>query len=253
MPLVTLTVDGSVATLALDPPDGLLDRATLEALAAAAAEVAAATDRIHVLVVTGAGADFGRGWSAALLAEPAADRYARPPGAAADALAAVPQPTIAALGGRVCSGGLELALACDIRIASTDARFALADVAAGWLPLAGGTQRLPRAVGRAHALRLLLTAAEIDAAEALRIGLVSEVVAAAALLPAARALAGTIASRGPIAARFAKEAVYRGSELPLAAGLRAELDLTVILQTTADRAEGVRAFVEQRPPHFEGR
>ncbi|MBM4416675.1 MAG: hypothetical protein FJ035_10690, partial [Chloroflexi bacterium] len=109
------------------------------------------------------------------------------------------------------------------------------------------------AVGRAHGLRLLLTGEEIDAAEALRIGLVSEVVAADALLGAAQALARTIAGHGPLAARFAKEAVYRGGELPVAAGLRAELDLTVILQTTADRAEGVRAFVERRAPRFEGR
>jgi enoyl-CoA hydratase/carnithine racemase len=253
VPQLTLTFDGPVATLLLDPPAGRLGRRALEELAAAATTIAAATDRVHALVVAAAGADFGVGWAPALLEEPPADLLARPPGVAFDALAAVPQPTIAALRGRACSAGLELALACDVRVAEDGARFALADVAAGRLPLGGGTQRLPRAVGRAHALRLLLTAAEIDAAEALRIGLVSELVPDGTATDAALALARTIAARGPIATRLAKEAVLRGVELPLAAGLRAELDLTVILQATADRAEGVRAFTERRPPRFGGR
>ncbi len=127
------------------------------------------------------------------------------------------------------------------------------DTQAGGVPLAGGSQRLPRAVGRAEALRLLLLGEEIDAAEALRIGLVSRVTPAGGALVAAREIADAIASRGPIATRMAKEAVHRGVEMPLQQALRYELDLTVILQSTADRAEGVRAFMEKRPPRFIGR
>jgi enoyl-CoA hydratase len=153
----------------------------------------------------------------------------------------------------VLSAGLELALAADVRLAAEDARFGMPDLAHGHVPRGGASQRLPRAVGRAQALRLLLLSEEIDAAEAKRIGLVSRVLPRAGLVVEARALATTIAERGPIATRFAKEAVNRGAEMPLQQALRYELDLTVLLQTTADRAEGVSAFAARRAPRFEGR
>jgi enoyl-CoA hydratase/carnithine racemase len=248
-----LTVDGSVATLLLEPAGGLADRAFTQAIADAAASLAAATDTVRAVVVASAGADFCAGWSAEALAEPDGVPGVAPLGAAFDALAAVPQPVVAAIGGRALSAGLELALACDIRVAAEDARFAMPETAAGMLPRGGGSQRLPRAVGRAHALRLLLLGEEIDAAEARRIGLVSQVVPAARLRDAATEIARTIATRGPIATRMAKEAVHRGVELTLEQALRYELDLTLLLQTTADRAEGVRAFAAKRPPNFIGR
>lgn len=250
MPHVTVAIERYVATLTLDLPGGLATRAFVEDLAAAAADVAALTDEVRAVVLVAAGPDFCTGWGADLLDSPAAALEA---GAGFEALAGVPQPVIAAIGGRALSAGLELALAADVRIASDSARFAMPDAAEGRLPRGGGTQRLPRAIGRAHALRLLLLAEEIDAAEARRIGLVSRVVRAAELASAARALADAIAQRGPIATRLAKEAVHRGVEMPLQQALRYELDLTVILQTTFDRAEGVRAFAARTPPAFLGR
>lgn len=245
MSSITLDVDGHVATLTIEAERGLIDGAFADALTARAADVAAAVDEVRAVVVRSAGTDFCTGWDA-----PGAGA-AR--GSAFDALAAVPQPVVAAVHGRAHSAGFELALACDIRVASEDARFAMPETGEGLVPCGGGTQRLPRAVGRAQALRLLLTGEEIDAVEAKRIGLVSRVTAPGAAPEAALEIARVIASRGPIATRMAKEAVHRGSEMPLAQALRYELDLTVLLQTTADRAEGVRAFAAKRPPHFIGR
>jgi enoyl-CoA hydratase len=163
------------------------------------------------------------------------------------------QPIIAAIGGYAFGGGLELALACDIRIASADARLGLTEVDLAIIPGGGGTQRLPRVVGRGKALEMILTAARIDAAEALRIGLVERVVPAGEALAAAQALAAALAAKAPVALRYAKEAVVKGLELPLADGLRLENDLATLLRTTEDRLEGARAFLEKRPPRWQGR
>lgn len=250
---VTLDAAGPVATLTVDPPAGGYDRALAEGLTAAAAELTSRHPEVRAVVVAGGGAGFGSGWSPAALEDDAMLREILGPiGAGFDALAGVPQPTVAAIGGAAHSAGLELALACDIRVAAEDATFAMPETGDGLVPRGGGTQRLPRAVGRAQALRLLLTGEVIDAAEALRIGLVSDVVPVGDLDEAARAVAETIASRGPLATRFAKEAIMRGVEAPLQEALRLELELTVLLQTTADRAEGVNAFVERRDPEFTG-
>ena len=250
---VTLDAAGPVATLTVDPPGDGYDRALTEGLTSAAAELASRHPEVRAVVVTSAGAGFGTGWSPAALEEDAMLReILGPMGEGFDALAGVPQPTVAAVAGGAHSAGLELALACDIRVAAEDATFAMPETGDGLVPRGGGTQRLPRAVGRAQALRLLLTGEVIDAAEALRIGLVSEVVPPGDHDAAARAVAETIASRGPLATRFAKEAIIRGVEVPLQEALRLELELTVLLQTTADRAEGVDAFVERRDPEFTG-
>jgi len=163
-----------------------------------------------------------------------------------------PQPIIAAIRGYAFGGGLELALACDIRIASEDARLGLTEVDLAIIPGGGGTQRLPRIVGRGKALEMILTAARIDAREALRIGLVERVVPPQELLPAAQALARALAEKAPVALRYAKEAVVKGLELPLAEGLRLENDLSTLLRTTEDRVEGAKAFLEKRTPRFTG-
>jgi enoyl-CoA hydratase len=164
-----------------------------------------------------------------------------------------PQPIIAAIGGYAFGGGLELALACDIRIASADARLGLTEVDLAIIPGGGGTQRLPRIVGRGKALEMILSAARIDAAEALRIGLVERVVPAGEALSAARELARTLAAKAPVALRYAKEAVVKGLELPLADGLRLENDLVTLLRTTEDRLEGAKAFLDKRVPRWTGR
>lgn len=178
-----------------------------------------------------------------------------PPGGApaAHAIASLATPTVAAIAGDCLDHGLELALACDLRIASTAARFGIRHVAHGLLPSDGGTQRLTRIVGQAHALRLLLTSEVIDAREAHRMGMVQAVAAPEQLAQAVDDLATSIASGAPIAAAYAKEAVAAAGDLTLAQGLAVEHDLSVLLHTTDDRAEGLRAFAEKRTPGHRGR
>jgi len=250
---VTLTFEGAIAVITLAPEGGRHDRDSIEALGDAAMYAGGRIDgpeAVRAILVTG---DFGSGWTEPALEEVDGPLGGELLGAGIHALAEAPQPVVAAIRG-VCHGpGLEIALACDIRLAGADATFAAPETAMGTLPRAGGTQRLARAVGRAQALRLVLTGDVIDAAEARRIGLVSAVDPAAEVEGAARALAGRIADRGPIATRMGKEAVHRGAEMTLEQALRYETDLTILLQSTADRAEGVRAFVSKRPPRFTGR
>lgn len=250
---VSLAFEDSVVIITLTPEAGRHNRASVAALGAAAKYIAGRLDgpnALRAVVVTG---DFGCGWTDDALAESDGTPGVEALGAGVQALADMPQPVVAAIAG-VCHGpGLEIALACDIRLAATTATFAAPETALGTLPRAGGTQRLPRAVGRAQALRLLLTGDTIDANEACRIGLVSSVLAPGEVATEARALAARIAERGPIATRMGKEAVQRGAEMTLEQALRYETDLTVLLQSTADRAEGVRAFAAKRPPRFTGR
>ncbi len=163
------------------------------------------------------------------------------------------KPTIAAVHGFCMGGGMEIALGCDIRIASRDAVFSLPETALGLIPGAGGTQRLPRIVGYGRALDLLLTGDRIDAEEAYRIGLVTRLVPdREELLGAAIALAETIARRAPAATLLAKEALRSGSDLPLGAGLALERNLFALLSATDDKLEAARAFKEKRPPVFTG-
>ncbi len=172
---------------------------------------------------------------------------------AATAIASIDRPVIAAINGDALGQGLELALSCDIRLASDRAKFGFPQVAQGLIPFDGGTQRLPRIVGRGKALELILAAETITAEEAVEIGLVSKVVGGANLAAEAEALARTIAAKGPIALRFIKEAVNKGLDLTLEQGLRLEADLYFLLHTTADRTEGITAFLEKRPPKFKGK
>jgi len=172
---------------------------------------------------------------------------------AAEAVAGIVKPVIAAINGDALGQGLELALSADIRLSSDKARFGFPEVSKGVMPADGGTQRLPRIVGKAKALELILAAETINADEALEIGLVSKVVEGARLADEAGVLAETIAGKGPVALRFIKEAVNKGLDLTLEQGLRLEADLYFLLHTTADRAEGITAFLEKRKPRFKGK
>ena len=163
------------------------------------------------------------------------------------------KPMIAAINGFCLAGGLEQALACDLRIAAPHARFGLTEVRWAIMPGAGGTQRLPRAVPLAKAMEMILTAEHVTAEEALRLGLVNKVVPLPELMPAARALAELLCERGPLALRAAKEAVIRGLSLPLADGPRLEAFLSGVLRRTEDAIEGPKAFAEKRNPAFKAR
>jgi enoyl-CoA hydratase/carnithine racemase len=204
-----------------------------------------ADDRIYVVIITGTGDAF--------LEFSEGERGEIPPVGPAAVIAGIDRPVIAAINGDAIGEGLEIALSCDIRLASAKARFGLPQVARGRIPVDGGTQRLSRVVGRGKALELLLTADIITAAEALEIGLVSKVVPPGALEAETEELAGTIAARGPVALRYLKEAVHKGLDMTLEQGLRLEADLYFLLHTTADRTEGVTAFRKKRPPRFRGR
>ena len=172
---------------------------------------------------------------------------------AASTLAALPIPVVVAVNGDAMDHGLELALAGDLRVAASNARFGLTDLSRGVLPWDGGTQRLPRLVGQAWARDMILTSRIIDAHQALTLGLVNRVAEPDQLMAEVRQLADGILAGGPIAARYAKEAVGKGMDLSLGQGLGLEADLNVILQSTADRAEGIQSFLQRRQPKFSGR
>ena len=168
-------------------------------------------------------------------------------------LAGLPMPTIAAIEGSALGGGLELALSCDLRIASERAQLGLPEVRLAVTPSTGGTQRLPRIVGLARAKELLLTGRIITAQEAERIGLVNEVVPAGEAVARARAVGEEIAERGPLAVREVKRLVDGALDRDLAAGHAAETEASVRTFATDDLLEGARAFVEKRPPEYHGR
>ena len=170
-----------------------------------------------------------------------------------ESLAALTKPTIAVVNGDALGVGLELALACDLRLAVDTARFGLTQVGEGLIPFCGGTQRLPRTVGQAKALELILMSAMINAQEAHRIGLVNEVIAAENFATRVDEVLTGLLGKGPIALRLGKEAVQKAMDLTLDQGMRLEEDLYALLQTTQDRAEGVRAFLEKRTPKFSGK
>jgi enoyl-CoA hydratase/carnithine racemase len=174
-------------------------------------------------------------------------------GSLTEPISRLDRPVIAAIFSDAVGQGLELALACDIRIASEASCFGLPQIKTGHLPWDGGTQRLLRLVGRSKALEMILTGEIIEAPEALRIGLVHKVVQKEELINVSLKMAQEMASKGPIALRYAKEAIYKGMDMTLEQGLRLEADLYLLIHTTRDRTEGIQAFREKKTPKFEGK
>ena len=170
-----------------------------------------------------------------------------------DIVAALGFPTIAAITGDAVGFGLELAMACDIRIASETSRFGLPQIHSSRIPSHGGTQRLPRLVGKAKAMEMILTGCLIDAEEGLRTALITRVVPADEVTATALGIAGEMATKAPVAVRYAKEAIYKGQDMTLDQGLRMENDLYILLFATSDRVEGIEAFKEKRKPVFKGK
>lgn len=249
-------VEGGIARVTIDRPDALnaLDASLLLELGLAL-QFAESDETVHALVITGAGRAFAAGADIAALAELddvySGREFALQGQDVMNTLAALPFPTIAAVNGFAIGGGMELALACDLRVAAADARMGLREVALGLIPGYGGTQRLPRLIGQGRALDLILTGRLVEAREALQLGLVDRVADDA--LEGALELARSTLGNAPIAMGLAKEAVTRGFDLTLAQGLEVEADLFGLATATEDRAEGTRAFLEKRDPRFEGR
>jgi enoyl-CoA hydratase/carnithine racemase len=247
-----------VALLTLNRPDkhNALSLDLLRRLRAAVEDLGAAAE-VRAIVLRGGERAFSTGMDLEELASRTAIADTRQAlevfGDTNAAIERCPKPVIAAIAGFCVTGGLELALACDLRIAADNARFGITSARIGTVAGAGGTQRLPRLVGPAHAKDLLFSAEPIDAAEALRIGLVSQVVPLGQEVEAALARARLYARRAPLSLAFAKTAVDVGLTMPLEAALAFEMGLTAQLFTTEDRAEGLAAWRERREARFRGR
>ncbi len=256
--LVSLEREGDLAWLTIERPEVMncLSFATLRRLRTLLAELREDLS-LRCLLITGAGEKaFCAGADLKERRTMPAERvphFVRNIRALMDDVEAMPQPTVAVVGGFAFGGGAELMLACDLRVAASHARVGLTETSLAIIPGAGGTQRLPRLIGKARAKELILSARRIDAAEAERIGLVGRVAEPGALRACAMELADSIAANGPVAVRAAKRAVDQGLELPLAEGLELEARCYELTLPTRDRTEALEAFAEKRPPRFEGR
>ena len=245
--------DGALVIVTIDhPPANAISRAVINGITQAITE-AEADAGCRALVLTGAGPKFfAAGADISEFGSEGADTIATGQQLTL-AMERSRLPIIAAVNGIAFGGGCELTLACDVRIASTNARFGQPEIKLGIIPGWGGTQRLPRLIGRTAAMHLLLTGDAVDAAHALRLGLVFNVVEPDQLLDAARELAGIYAAQAPLALAATKRAVAEGLDRPLAEGLEAERREFVRLFSSADAAEGITAFLEKRPPSWTGR
>jgi enoyl-CoA hydratase len=254
---ILVDADGGVAVVTVNRPDkrnALNSQVRSEVVAAL--DALRGDDSVRVVVFTGAGDKaFVAGADIGEFAQrtPLEQREAMTGRRVFDEIAAFPKPTIAMINGFCLGGGCELALACDVRVASDAARLGQPEINLGIIPGGGGTQRLPRVVGTGQAMRLILSGEIVDAAEALRIGLVDVVHPAAELRERTLEFARGMAAKSPVALRMAKAAVRAAAEMPLAAGLAYETELFVTCFGSEDKREGVAAFLEKRPAEFTGR
>ena len=249
--------DGRVAVITVNRPDKLnaLSQQVRDEVLGALAELEH-DDTVGVVVVTGAGekafiagADISEFEGRSPFDQREAMRFPR----LYDVMSGFPKPVIAMINGFCLGGGCELAMSCDLRIASDRARFGQPEIKLGLIPGGGGTQRLPRLVGTGHAMRLILTGDMIPAAEALQIGLVEIVVPHEELRARTLEIAARMAAMSPLTLRVAKEAVRASESLPLSAGIVYERDLFSLCFSTEDMKEGVAAFLQKRPAAWKGR
>jgi enoyl-CoA hydratase/carnithine racemase len=254
---VRYEVDGSVATITLARPEKLnaMDRLTFRELEQAAT-AAAADQRVRAVLVTGEGRAFSSGLDVAEFGGradlDAAEQVVAELQRAISALEQMPKPVVAAVNGLAVGGGLQLAIACDLRIASEDAEFASMEMRWAIVPDLGGTERLPRLVGLGRAKELILTGRPVRAAEAERIGLVNRVVPAARLATEARELAAGLAGGPTLAIGLAKQALNEAFERSTSEGMAAARRMQRRTFASADHAEARAAFAERRPPRFGG-
>jgi enoyl-CoA hydratase/carnithine racemase len=253
--LVESSRDGHVALLRLNRPDvrNALSPEMMERLAAELEALDPDPD-VRCIVIAGSDRVFAAGADIKALSERSfADALRHPAASFWRRVAAVKTPLIAAVSGFALGGGCELALACDMIVASDTARFGQPEITLGIIPGGGGTQRLARVMGKQLAMEYVLTGRQLDADMALEMGLVNKVAKKRAWLEEALALAQTVAERPPIAVRLAKQAVLAAEETSLSAGLENERRLYEMAMATEDRVEGMQAFLEKREPKFEGK
>jgi cyclohexa-1,5-dienecarbonyl-CoA hydratase len=245
--------DGALTIVTIEhPPANAISRAVVAGITQAFEE-AEADSTCRALILTGAGPKFfAAGADITEFGSEGGDNIARGH-VLTLAMEHSRLPIVAAVNGIAFGGGCELALACDARIASSNARFGQPEIKLGIIPGWGGTQRLPRLIGRTAAIELLFTGDPVDAARALELGLVSRVVEPESLLGAARDLAGRFASQAPLALAATKRAIADGLDRPLSEALEAERKEFMQLFTSDDAREGITAFLEKRPPSWSGR
>ena len=254
---VKLSIDGHVATVVIDnPAANTWDTESLPALQAVV-EALNEDPEVYALVLTGAGEKFfSAGADLKLFADgdPETARIMGDAfGAAFETLADFRGVSVAAINGFAMGGGLEVAMACDIRVAETQAKLALPEATVGLLPCAGGTQRLTQLVGEGWAKRMILCGERINAAKALEIGLVEEVVETGGALAAAARLAASAGGQSPTSVAACKRLIHGARNITIAGGLAAERDEFVNLFSTEDQREGVNAFLEKRSPEWKNR
>jgi enoyl-CoA hydratase len=252
--LVLTEVSDHIATITLNRPKALnaLSPELMDELIAAV-EAADADDTVRVLILTGGPKVFAAGADIKAMSESSPMKMVVSRLIAKwDRIRACRKPIIAAVGGYALGGGCELAMMCDIILASETAQFGQPEINIGVIPGAGGTQRLTRAIGPYRAMELILTGEMISAQEAARYGLVNHICPADALMGEARRLAAKIAARPPLAVQLAKDAVRYAAETTLREGLEIEKRNFYLLFDTQDQKEGMRAFVEKRKPEFKG-